>query len=130
MAAVQNKELMQRIFDGLGRGDGKLFRDSLADDFRWVVTGKTKWSGTYSGKRNVFDQLLKPLYSLFADQYITTASRIVADEDVVVVECQGRVTLKTGKPYNNNYCWVCRLAGGKILELTEYMDTELANSVL
>ena len=44
---------------------------------------------------------------------------------VVVVECRGSVTTKTGRPYNNRYCLVCLLKDGKIKELTEYMDTNL-----
>jgi len=37
---------------------------------------------------------------------------------------------RSGKPYDNHYCYVCRLADGKLRELTEYMDTELAASAL
>jgi hypothetical protein len=55
---------------------------------------------------------------------------MVAEEDIVVVECRGRVTTKSGRPYNNSYCWVCRLADGEIRELTEYMDTELVAKTL
>jgi ketosteroid isomerase-like protein len=48
----------------------------------------------------------------------------------VVVESRGRVTTKTGKPYNNTYCWVCRLTDGRLRSLTEYMDTQLLSEVL
>jgi hypothetical protein len=48
----------------------------------------------------------------------------------VVVECRGKVTTKTGRRYDNTYCWVCRLAGGKIVSLTEYMDTQLVATAL
>ena len=48
----------------------------------------------------------------------------------MVVECRGKVTTKAGRRYDNRYCWVCRLAGGKIVSLTEYMDTELVAQAL
>jgi ketosteroid isomerase-like protein len=48
----------------------------------------------------------------------------------VVIQCHGRVTTKTGKPYNNTYCYVCRMADGKMRELTEYLDTELVATAL
>ena len=54
----------------------------------------------------------------------------VAEGDHVVVQCRGKVTTKAGQPYNNHYCFVCRLSGGKLRELTEYMDTELAAQAL
>jgi ketosteroid isomerase-like protein len=33
-------------------------------------------------------------------------------------------------PYNNTYCWVYRLAGRKMQEVTEYMDTALVTAAL
>lgn len=74
--------------------------------------------------------MLAPLFAQFADQYTNTAQRFIAEDDVVVVECRGRVMTKAGKPYNNRYCWVCRLEDGRLRELVEYMDTELVATAL
>ena len=130
MGAAENKQLMQRIFSELAKGNGKPFVESMADDFRWTVTGATRWSGTYHGKQAVLDDLMKPLFAQFADQYTNTAHRFIAEDDYVVIECRGRVTTKAGTPYNNAYCFVCRIAGGKLQELTEYLDTELVTAAL
>lgn len=130
MSAVENKQLMQHIFDELAKGNGRAFRDSMADDFRWTLTGTTRWSKTYEGKQAVIDDLLRPLLAQFADRYTNVAHRFIAEGEYVVVECRGRVTTKAGKPYNNVYCWVCRVADGKLRELTEYMDTELVATAL
>jgi uncharacterized protein len=130
MSAAENKQLMQRIFSELAKGNGTPFIESMADDFCWTVTGSTKWSRTYRGKQAVLDDLMKPLFSQFADQYTNTAHRFIAEDDYVVVECRGRVTTKAGIPYNNTYCFVCRIAGGKLQELTEYLDTELVTAAL
>jgi len=125
-----NKQLLQDIFAGLARGDSRPFADSLADDFCWTLTGTTKWSGTYRGKQAVMQDLMRPLFAQFADQYINTAQTFIAEGDRVVVECRGKVTTQSGKPYNNQYCWVCRVEGGKLKEVIEYMDTELVAKVL
>ena len=130
MAAAENKQLMQNIFSELSKGNGKPFVESLADDFCWTITGSTKWSRTYRGKQAVLNELLKPLFAQFADQYTNTAHRFIAEDDYVVVECRGRFTTKAGAPYNNTYCWICRIADGKLQELTEYMDTELVTAAL
>ena len=34
-----------------------------------------------------------------------------------------------GRPYNNRYCHVMRILDGKIIEVTEYFDTELTSSI-
>ncbi len=130
MNAGENKQLMRTIFSELAKGNGKPFSEAMADDFCWTVTGSTAWSRTYRGKQAVMDELMRPLFAQFADRYVNSASRIVAEDDIVVVECKGRVTTRSGKPYNNTYCYVCRLEGGKLKELTEYCDTALIADAL
>ena len=130
MSAAENKQLMQNIFSELSKGIGVPFVESLADDICWTIIGSTKFSGTYRGKQAVLNELLRPLFARFADQYTNTAHRFIAEDDYVVVECRGRVTTKSGAPYNNTYCWVCRVADGKLQELTEYLDTELVTAAL
>jgi ketosteroid isomerase-like protein len=129
-ATDANKDLMRRIFDGLARGDARLFLDSLDEATVWRMIGTTPWSGVYTGKAAIRRDLLTPLFAQFADQYVNVADTIVAEGDTVVVECRGKVTTKTGKRYDNTYCWVCRLADGKIASLTEYMDTQLVAEAL
>ena len=128
--AVANKLLMQKVFEGLAAGNSKPFVESLADDVRWTITGTSEWAGTFDGKKAVLKEFLGPIFDQFATKYTNTARRMTAEGDIVVVECRGDVTTKDGKPYNNEYCWVCRIEGGKVKELTEYMDTALACAVL
>ena len=49
---------------------------------------------------------------------------------MVVVECRGEVATRTGKQYDNHYCYVIDMREGKMLALTEYMDTALAEAAL
>lgn len=126
----RNKQLMQAIFAELAQGNGKPFVAAMADDFSWIIPGRSTWSRTWRGKQAVIDELMRPLFARFASTYTNEATRFIAEDDLVVVECRGKVTTKSGKPYDNHYCYVCRLAGGQLRELTEYMDTELATTAL
>jgi uncharacterized protein len=130
MSASENKALVSNAFEHLAEGDGRPFVDLMSDDFTWIFKGSTNWRGRYSGKSTVRQKLLTPLFANFAGTYTNTAHRIVADDDIVVVECEGRVATKAGERYDNQYCYVIRMAGGKMIELTEYMDTALADRVL
>lgn len=130
MTALENKQRMRDIFDALAQGNGKPFIESLDDDFCWIMQGSTDWSGVYRGKQAVLDQLFKPLFARFAGQYTNTAHRIIAEDDYVVVECRGKVETKAGMPYNNAYCYVCRMEQGRMKELTEYLDTQLVAAAL
>jgi ketosteroid isomerase-like protein len=121
---------MQHAFEYLAQGDGRPFAELMADDFRWAVTGNTAWSRVYEGKKAVQEQLLRPLFAQFADRYRNTAHRFIAEGEWVVVQCRGNAETRRGQRYDNEYCYVCRFSGGKLRELTEYLDTELVTAVL
>lgn len=50
----------------------------------------------------------------------TTAHRFIAEGECVVVEARGNDLTKAGMRYDNDYCFVFRLADGKLREPTEY----------
>jgi ketosteroid isomerase-like protein len=130
VTAAENKQLVQSVFAELAEGNGQPFMDALADDARWTVIGSSPWSRTYEGKQAITEELMRPLFRQFADRYTARASRIIAEDDIVVVEARGRATTKSGNPYNQAYCYVFRVVDGKVHELTEYLDTDLVNHAL
>jgi ketosteroid isomerase-like protein len=97
MSADTNKEIMQSIFSELARGESKLFVESMADDFRWILAGTNQWSRTYDGKNAVLTDLFGLLSSTIAGPIISTAQRFIADGDYVVVEARGQSTTKAGR---------------------------------
>ena len=128
--AAANKALLQAAFAELAKGNGVPLVDLMADDFSWIIPGQSTWSREWRGKQAVREELFRPLFARFADTYTNEAKRFIAEDDFVVVECRGKVSTKSGKRYDNTYCYVCRMEGGLLRELTEYMDTELAASAL
>lgn len=130
MTAGQNKVIIKAIYDAMAEGDGRPFVDAMAEEFTWIIEGTNSWSRTWRGRDTVRRDLLRPLFDQFATPYRARAERIIAEGDSVVVLAKGEVTTKAGKPYNNSYCFVIRLAGGKMVELREYLDTELVAAVL
>jgi len=48
---------------------------------------------------------------------------VYADGETVVVEERMRAMLPGGKPYENDYCFVFTVSGGRISQVREYMDT-------
>ena len=125
-----NKRLVQSFFDELAQGNGRPFIEAMAEDFNWIIPGRATWSGEWRGKRAVREELLRPLMARFATTYTNRALRMIAEDEHVVVECRGDVMTKTGKRYDNTYCYVFTLRDGQLAELTEYMDTELAAEAL
>ncbi len=125
MSTNANRQLMKDIFAELSKGNDAPFVEAMAEDMRWTWMGSGRWSKTFGGKRAVLDELWSAVRRTLAPPYKVVARRLIAEGDHVVVEAQGHNTTPDGRQYHNNYCWVCRIADGKIRELREYMDTQL-----
>ena len=130
MSPEQNKRIIAQAFDGLERADPTAFVDSMADDIVWIIEGQSKLSRRYEGKDAIENELVPALFANFATPYRNIAEEIIAEGDRVVVLARGEVKTVRGEDYNNSYCFVIRMQGGKIVELREYMDTALAERVL
>jgi len=128
--AATNKHLLQEVFAETAKGNGRPFVAALAEDVSWTIIGSTKWSRTYRGRKAVLAELLGPLNAQLANGNTITAHRFIAEGDHVVVEGRGHNRTKSGAPYENTYCWVFRLAEGKVVELIEYTDTALIEAAL
>jgi ketosteroid isomerase-like protein len=125
----RNRATITSIFQAMSRGETRPFGEAMADDFTWRMTGTTAWSGTYNGRAEVA-RMLSTLRQQWATRYKSTPMRILADEDHVVVEAHGDVVTKAGRRYNNTYCFVIRMRDDKMVDLTEYLDTELVTAAL
>ena len=129
-ATETNRRLITGILAELEVGNSRPFAEALSDDIRWITPGSSVWARTYEGKPAVLYFLGTAVRGQLVERVRLTARRILADADHVVVEAKGRATTRTGKPYNNDYCFIFRLDAGKITEVTEYLDTDLATSAL
>ena len=130
MSTESNRALIERMFAGMAVGDSRLLVDSMAEDFRWTVTGRTPWSKTYEGKAAVLGELFAALQTRIEGRIKTIPDRIMADGDQVVVEAHGDNRTREGVPYNNHYCFVFELADGRLKTVTEYFDSEMVTAVL
>jgi len=130
-----NKKLIQDIFAAAGNPDPAvrdraLFVTSLSDDAKWVVTGQYSWSRTFNGKESIMNDLHGHVRSRLAERTRTLAHRFIADGDCVAVEAKGDNVTREGVRYDNDYCLVFRLQGGKIKEIREYCDSVLTERAL
>lgn len=129
MTALDNKKLLTEIFEQMSLGNTRALSDAMADDFRWVFPGDWSWSGTWQPKSAVLEGLLRPLMAQFT-AYRSAADTIVAADDRVVVQARAEAVTTRGETYNQTYCFVFRVADGKLREVVEYCDTALVERVL
>ena len=127
MSSTENKKIIETAFRAWSQGDGMAVFNLTADDVRWTITGSSPISGTYTTKHDFIEKALKPQREHLTGPPTAHVHKIIAEDDWVVVEWEGRATTKTGMPYNNQYCYVLKVNDGKIIGGTTYWDTELVN---
>lgn len=129
MNTTENKRIVQSFYDAANRGDTEGFMGKLDDDITWTNIGSTKFSGTFTGKSDLTGKLLGPVFGQLKAGIAATVHNVIAEGDFVAVQLSGRSETKDGRPYNNTYCQIFRLREGRIVQVTEYMDTELVTAV-
>ncbi|WP_406266419.1 nuclear transport factor 2 family protein [Nocardia sp. NBC_00881] len=129
MSVIENKNLLEGIFEQMSHGNTRAMSDAMADDFRWVFPGNWSWSGVWEPKSVVLQQLLRPLMAQFTE-YRTAAEMIVAEGDRVIVQARGYGVTTRGETYDQTYCFVFRVADGQLKEVVEHCDTALVERVL
>ena len=117
---MKAKEVVTNLFAKWEAGDSSGFFDAVADDVAWTAIGSTPISGVSHSKKEYMDKTYLPLQSVFAGPTSCKVKRVVAEGDTVVVEWHGETPLAKGGVYANDYCWVVRVASGKLIEVAEY----------
>lgn len=129
MAISENKKVAEAFYDAGNRGDMDACFGLLAEDIVWTSVGTTAVSGTYSGKDELMGKLLGPVFGELKAGISSAIDNMIAEGDYVTVQSRGTAETKDGRPYNNTYCHIMKIYDGKIVELTEFCDTQLTHSV-
>lgn len=125
----ENKQLVRDFYEAGNRGDMDACLAMLAEDLVWTNIGSTPYSGTYTGKQAVLEQLIGPLFSRLRAGIRSKIESLIAEGDVVVAETSGTAETLDGIAYNNAYCQIMTIRGGRIVRVKEYFDTELTSMV-
>jgi len=113
MGISENKRVVHTFLDAGARGDLQTCYDQLADDVAWTNIGRTRYSGTLTGKADLIGKLVGPLFGQLAAGIASTIHNVIAEGDLVVVQSTGQARTKTGQSYNNTYCQVFTIREAK-----------------
>jgi hypothetical protein len=84
MSAERNKQVIERIYAAMARGDRAVFAASVHADYVWRFPGHCSWSRRFEGHDAIHRDLLRPLFGLFATDYTARAINLVAEGETVV----------------------------------------------
>ncbi len=125
---TENKSRVRAFFAAMNKGDIEGFLRLYDKDGSCWTSGHTLISGTLTidtitaGAGAIFDA--------FPEGITFTIHAMTAEGDRVAVEAESHGIHKSGKLYNNLYHFLFIFRGDRILQLKEYMDTELVTDIL
>jgi len=130
MTSEQNKEMVKATWTAFGKGDIKTAFANMADNVSWLIPGNIPGtSGVKRGKDEIL-KFMSGIGTVFPEGLQSEITRAHATDDAVILELTNRGKVSNGKFYENEYCFVFELEGGKIRRIREYVDTQKAKDIL
>jgi ketosteroid isomerase-like protein len=129
---TKNERLAQEFFEKLSTGDLEQVRPLFHKNASWIVRSKgIPGAGVHQGRDHIIDDFLGPVRNLFepGDPKIYV-DRIFGKGALVAVQSKSLGRMRNGKNYENYYAWILMFRGGKIFELSEYMDTYYVSTLV
>lgn len=135
-SAASNKAIVRKGFEDWENGVGNLF-PIVADSVKWTIENyKESTAGfisspvVYHSKQELTGNSIKSLYSKLDGIIHPEVYGLYAEGDRVIAYWKGTAKTKSGLPFSNTYVWLMKLKGGKITELTAFLDMNVMNKLL
>ena len=111
---TENKKIVERYLDGFRKSDHEQILSCLTEDVEWEMPGAFHLVG-----KPAFDKEIEN--DAFVGRPTITTSRMVEENDVVVVEGHVRAKRKDGGVLNAVFCDVFAMSNARIRRLTTYL---------
>jgi uncharacterized protein len=111
---TQNRQTVDKYFDGYRRSDHAEVLSCLTDDVLWDIPGSFLLSG-----KDAFDKEIEN--EAFVGRPDIEVTRLTEENDVVVAEGSVRTSRKEGGVLHLRFCDVFDMRAGKIARLTSYL---------
>ena len=118
----RNKQAVGAAFDRWSAGGSNFFSEMLSPDIVWTIEGSGPSAGTFRGIADFTARAIKPFVSRLREPVRPVSKRIWADGEHVIIHWEGEAVARDGKPYRNRYAWIFRMAGGRAIEATAFLD--------
>ncbi len=120
----RNKDTARRFIIGMGDDPVGSMDLAMAEDCRTVMVSAIAIPGEHTKAQQL--QVAAQVHAVFPEGLRMVIHSMIAENDRVVVEAESFATDVSGRLYSNKYLFLMRFRDGKLVELTEYVNTKLA----
>jgi ketosteroid isomerase-like protein len=129
----ESRRVVERFYGSVAAGDMEAVVAAFADDVEVEVMGRSPISGRHVGREAFLANAMGPIMAQLdpgSIELATTWEIFAAEGDRVAARMTGRAATTSGKRYDNSYCQLFRIDGGRIAEMYEYLDTALLDEAI
>jgi len=124
------EDQVRNIFAALASGQPEKFFEHVADNVNWLVLGTHPLAGEYKSKREFREATFAKLTPLFPNGLRLYTREVLVAGDRAAVQLYANATAKSGLRFHNEYCWICRFAAGRIVDVRAYLDSALVQKLI
>ena len=117
----RNRRFIDAAFERWAAGGSGFFDEVLGENTVWTIKGSSPSAATHRGRTAFVEKAVKPFAARMASPVKPVSRQVWADGERVAGD---------GKPYHNSYVWIFRMAGGRALDVTAYLDLPAYDDVL
>ncbi|MEX3010047.1 nuclear transport factor 2 family protein [Hoeflea sp. TYP-13] len=119
------------LFAHLETGHADEFFQRVAEDVQWTVMGTHPLAGTYTSKEEFLNATFRRLDKILEQGVRLKVTHTYLEGSTAIVEMESLSVAKSGKPFNNIYCWIVAFnESGMIVGVRAYVDTALVKEVI
>ncbi len=133
METSETRALIEAYYQALTSGDRDAVATMVADDCRWVPPASAPFDPVDGGDGVVAalaGDVVRQMFDLSKPFSLEVRSMIVDGDRAVVQQRLTATAKETGRPYDNQYCWVYTCRDGQIVHMEEYADTAVAKEAM
>lgn len=119
----RNLDLIRATYEGLSEENGRNLLAVLAQDAEWTEAEGFPYAGTYVGPQAIVDGVFKRLGSEWAGYRAEVHTYLEDGDGVAAFGVYSGAYLATGKAMKAAFAHLYRLKDGKIIRMTQYVDT-------
>jgi len=129
MAESKNKQVAREFLESLEKDDVGRLRAVISQDIVWHLAQSLKKALGFPEAIRGADAVVTWLNGLNTNMYKEIQKKrfiiheMIEEGDKVAVVWKLSTMTPSGKPYTNDYIYLCRIANGKVAEMTTYNDT-------
>jgi uncharacterized protein len=129
MDEASSKQAALAVWRAFSTRDVEQIKAVLTEDAEWLAPAGNATAVALGGSSHmvgaaaIANFIARDFGRLFVRDVSIAVAGVFAEGNIVVFEQRLRATLVNGRDYDNLYCFVLEMAGGRARRIREYMDT-------